>query len=213
MTQAYNLALLANAVDTAGKLNVGTNATGTLPVANGGSGQSALTANNVLLGNGTSGVQFVAPGASGNILTSNGTTWTSATPSGGGETSLNGQTGAITNTDLGVIGSYATALHAVTANQNTNTLTLNQNDTVSGANLRTSWSANNPVNMPIGYAATSFVSGGPVTVGYNRGGNALSGTWRVMNRGAGYSNSWSAGGSGCPTVNVTWTTCLVVRIS
>lgn len=54
------------------------NATGTLPVTNGGTGSSSLTANNVLLGNGTSALQTVAPGASGNILTSNGTTWTSA---------------------------------------------------------------------------------------------------------------------------------------
>jgi hypothetical protein len=51
--------------------------TGTLPVANGGTGATTLTANNVLLGNGTSAPQFVAPGASGNVLTSNGTTWTS----------------------------------------------------------------------------------------------------------------------------------------
>jgi hypothetical protein len=51
---------------------------GILPVANGGTGQSSLTANNVILGNGTSAVQFVAPGTSGNVLTSNGTTWTSA---------------------------------------------------------------------------------------------------------------------------------------
>jgi hypothetical protein len=49
-----------------------------LGVANGGTGQSSLTANNILLGNGTSAVQFVAPGTNGNILTSNGTTWTSA---------------------------------------------------------------------------------------------------------------------------------------
>lgn len=41
-----------------------------------------LTANSVLLGNGTSAIQTVAPGASGNVLTSTGTTWTSATPSG-----------------------------------------------------------------------------------------------------------------------------------
>jgi microcystin-dependent protein len=46
-------------------------------VASGGTGASTLTANNVLLGNGTSPVQFVAPGTSGNILTSNGTTWVS----------------------------------------------------------------------------------------------------------------------------------------
>lgn len=51
---------------------------GTLAVANGGTGVTALTANNVILGNGTSPVQFVAPGTSGNVLTSNGTTWTSA---------------------------------------------------------------------------------------------------------------------------------------
>jgi len=49
-----------------------------LLVANGGTGQTSLTANNVILGNGTSAVQFVAPGTSGNKLTSNGTTWTSA---------------------------------------------------------------------------------------------------------------------------------------
>ena len=52
--------------------------TGTLPVANGGTGAATLTANNVILGNGTSAVQFVAPGANGNVLTSNGTTWVSS---------------------------------------------------------------------------------------------------------------------------------------
>ena len=50
-------------------------------VADGGTGVSSLTANNVILGNGTSPVNFVAPGTSGNVLTSNGTTWTSATAS------------------------------------------------------------------------------------------------------------------------------------
>lgn len=57
---------------------------GTLPVANGGTGAATLTSNNVLLGNGTSAVQFVAPGTSGNLLTSNGTTWTSAAPPASG---------------------------------------------------------------------------------------------------------------------------------
>jgi hypothetical protein len=49
-----------------------------LPIASGGTGATTLTANNVILGNGTSAVQFVAPGSSGNVLQSNGTTWTSA---------------------------------------------------------------------------------------------------------------------------------------
>jgi uncharacterized protein (TIGR02145 family) len=55
--------------------------TGTLPIANGGTGATTLPANNILLGNGTSTLQSVAPGANGNVLTSNGTTWTSAAAS------------------------------------------------------------------------------------------------------------------------------------
>jgi len=55
-------------------------------VASGGTGASSLTANNVLLGNGTSALQVVAPGTSGNVLTSNGTTWTSAAPTGASTT-------------------------------------------------------------------------------------------------------------------------------
>jgi hypothetical protein len=49
-------------------------------VASGGTGATSLTANNVILGNGTSAVQVVAPGTSGNVLTSDGTTWASAAP-------------------------------------------------------------------------------------------------------------------------------------
>lgn len=52
-------------------------------VAQGGTGASTLTANNVILGNGTSAVQFVAPGTNGNVLTSNGTTWVSQAAGGG----------------------------------------------------------------------------------------------------------------------------------
>jgi hypothetical protein len=57
-----------------------TGVTGTLPVANGGTGAATLTANAVLIGNGTSAVTAVAPSTVGNVLTSNGTAWTSATP-------------------------------------------------------------------------------------------------------------------------------------
>jgi hypothetical protein len=57
--------------------------TGTLPVANGGTGRTTLTANNVLLGNGTTAVNFVAPGTNGNVLQSNGTSWISAAPPAG----------------------------------------------------------------------------------------------------------------------------------
>lgn len=66
-------------IQIASLVNLATNVTGTLPVANGGTGAATLTANNVLLGNGTSALQVVAPGTSGNVLVSNGTTWASST--------------------------------------------------------------------------------------------------------------------------------------
>jgi hypothetical protein len=70
---------------------------GTLAVANGGTGANTLSANAVLLGNGTSTLQTVAPGTSGNVLTSNGTTWTSAAASTGAMTLIATSTQAGTN--------------------------------------------------------------------------------------------------------------------
>jgi hypothetical protein len=69
--------------NTLSNVSLTTAVTGTLPVANGGTSLATLTANNVLLGNGTSAPTFVAPSTTGNVLTSNGTTWTSATPPSG----------------------------------------------------------------------------------------------------------------------------------
>jgi len=65
-----------------------TTLTATTPVgvASGGTGLATLTANNVILGNGTSTPSFVAPGTAGNVLTSNGTTWSSTTPAASGAT-------------------------------------------------------------------------------------------------------------------------------
>jgi len=65
-------------------VDVSSDITGTLPVANGGTGATTLTANSVLLGNGTSAPLTVSPSTSGNVLTSNGTTWQSVAPAGGG---------------------------------------------------------------------------------------------------------------------------------
>jgi len=52
----------------------------------GGTGLSTLTANSVIIGNGTSTPLFVAPGSSANVLTSNGTNWISSAPASGGVT-------------------------------------------------------------------------------------------------------------------------------
>ena len=101
----------------------------TVPVARGGTGATTLTANNVILGNGTSAVQFVAPGSSGNILTSNGTTWTSAaagatlsgvTDSGSPyETSLGYQAGNVTTGINNTFVGYQAGLVNSTGTDNT----------------------------------------------------------------------------------------------
>lgn len=61
-----------------GKVGLTTHVSGTLPLANGGLGATTFTSNGVLLGNGTSAFQTVSPGAAGQVLTSDGTTWASA---------------------------------------------------------------------------------------------------------------------------------------
>lgn len=86
-TGTVNGITLTGTVTSSGNLTLGgtlanvslsTQVTGTLPVGNGGTGLTTLTANNVILGNGSSAPTFVAPGTTGNVLKSNGTTWTSA---------------------------------------------------------------------------------------------------------------------------------------
>jgi hypothetical protein len=106
MTQALNLALFANRLNTSGQasnaglqnssitVTAGTGLTGggaialggsttisinNVAVANGGTGRATLAANSVLIGNGTGGINAVAPSTSGNVLTSNGTAWISQT--------------------------------------------------------------------------------------------------------------------------------------
>lgn len=60
MTAAFNLSQFANKVNTSGQADLTTAVTGTLPIANGGTG-------------------LTSAGAAGNVLQSNGSAWTSAT--------------------------------------------------------------------------------------------------------------------------------------
>ena len=78
----------------------------TLAVGSGGTGAATLATNNVLLGNGTAALQAVAPGTSGNVLTSNGTTWSSTAPAAGASAiTISNKTAAYTVVagDLGTI--------------------------------------------------------------------------------------------------------------
>jgi hypothetical protein len=110
----------------------------------------------------------VAPGTTGNVLTSNGTTWTSAALPAGGVTSLNGQSGAITNTDYGAIGSYIIA-----AQDTFGTIERLPNVTVAGSTLiRTTQTAQQGININSGAVVNSVAY---VSLGF-------SGTWRRMTR-------------------------------
>lgn len=68
----------ASALATVGTITSGTWSATTIGVTKGGTGLTTLTTGNVILGAGTSTPTFVAPSTSGNVLTSNGSTWTSA---------------------------------------------------------------------------------------------------------------------------------------
>lgn len=82
-SERTNTATLTNKTLTSPTINTPTISGGTitgitdLAVADGGTGVSTIAANAVVLGNGTSGIQTVAPSTAGNILASDGTTWTS----------------------------------------------------------------------------------------------------------------------------------------
>ena len=140
-----------------------------LSVAQGGTGSTSLTANNVLLGNGTSALQAVAPGSSGNVLTSNGTTWSSSAPSGvtsavaGNGVAVSGSTGAVTFSaaapSYGSVGSYVygriTSIGALT-------VTAGNNYSAGSGNLQVT-------------STVAFSAGGTYT-----NVNNLSGTWKYM---------------------------------
>jgi len=78
-------------------LNGSNISSGTIAVGVGGTGIGALDNNSVILGNGSSAVKFVAPGTTGNVLTSDGTTWTSAAPAGGSGALAAGNSSIIIN--------------------------------------------------------------------------------------------------------------------
>ena len=81
-TQTLTNKTISGASNTISNLSASNISSGTLGVSFGGTGANTLTADAVIIGQGTSAVSFVSPGTSGNILTSNGTSWTSAAPAG-----------------------------------------------------------------------------------------------------------------------------------
>lgn len=75
MSNAFNLSQLANNVNTSGQVSASTGVSGTLPVANGGTGRTTNTAYAVICGGTTNGgveQSIASVGSAGQVLTSNG---------------------------------------------------------------------------------------------------------------------------------------------
>jgi hypothetical protein len=208
MTQALNLALFANNLNTSGATsNAGLqNSAVTVTAGTGMSGGGSVAlGSSVTLNN--AGVTSVTAGSGISVSASTGGVTISA--SGGGVTSLNGQTGAITNTSLDTIGSVVFALHAI--NSGTGPLdvyTFNvtaANNTVAGSSLRYTWSPLDYITPGTAYSRS--VGGDSQNVAYNGGGSSLSGTWRFMGYAA---RVYYSGGGNSSCV---WLPILCVRVS
>ena len=139
---------------------------GTVPIANGGTASTTLAANNVLLGNGTSALQVVSPSTSGNVLTSNGTTWQSTALPAAGVTVTNDTTTAtalyptFTSATTGSISGLSVTSTKYTFVPTTGALTApeivaSNGLVVNNATVSTSFT------IPTGYNATAT---GPMTI-------------------------------------------------
>ena len=135
-TGTVNGITLTGTVTSSGNLTLGgtlsgvdltTQVTGILPVANGGTGRATLANNSLLVGNAGGLVAFIAPGTNGNVLTSNGTTWSSAALPAGFSTSADNtftgtQTFSGTSAKLAVVLNDAAEVVTVSATAATGTI-------------------------------------------------------------------------------------------
>jgi hypothetical protein len=166
-TGTVNGITLTGTVTSSGDLTLGgtlsnvsleTQVTGTLPVANGGTGATTLTANNVILGNGTSAPLFVAPGTTGNVLTSDGTTWASSTPAAGFSTSADNTftgTQSFTGTSAKLAEVLTNAAEVATVSATAATGTINYDITTQSVLYYTS---NASANWTVNFRASSGTS-------------------------------------------------------
>lgn len=169
-TTTINLPAVSGNLLTSASSIAASSLTGTVSIAQGGTnnGSLAVTAGGVVYTDGSKLVN-VGAGTAGYYLQSNGAsapTWTAVS---GGVTSLNGQTGAITNTDLYAIGSYVLG-------RPKNTTTYSVNSTIAGSILYT-------VPGDVHYVAAAVNNFAVINTGGTSGFTQTlvnTGTWRAM---------------------------------
>jgi hypothetical protein len=169
-----------------------TNVTGTVAVANGGTGATSFTSGALLKGAGTGAVTAAS---AADIVAQIGSTAVAnaTTAANGGVTSVNGSTGAVT---VDLVPSSISAIGSVLAIANYSTSNLLPGDTVAGSSLlyvtgASSYnSSNGTVKLEFGVDTTNGFQGGVGGIRGSRSGNVgafqpsntatLSGTWRVL---------------------------------
>lgn len=82
---------------------------------------SSVTQHGVVVAGASNALSSIAPGTSGNVLTSNGTDWASSAAAGGGITTINGNSGSITGSTVSIVASQGTSVF--TNSSTTSTLT------------------------------------------------------------------------------------------
>ena len=183
-----------------GQVSLTTAVTGTLPVANGGTGQaSALTQYGVVYGSTTSAMATTAAGTTGQVLIGNtggAPSWSSTIPSGSGVTSFSAGTTGLTPSS-GTTGAVTLAGTLATGNGGTGLTTFTA---ANNAIYSTSASVLTAGTLPTaagGTGLTSFTSGGAV---YATSTSALTtGTLPIASGGTNSTATPTAGGVGYGT--------------
>lgn len=134
-----------------------------ITAAQGGTGQTSLTANNVIIGNGTGSVTFVAPGTAGNVLSSNGTTWVSTAAASSGFPITLGNTSIAASSTTTAVGNLTinnanVASGLVNASNVTSTTTMSASGNAfmtiatltDGATITPNFGANNNFTVTLG---------------------------------------------------------------
>lgn len=167
--------------------------TGSLAAFDGTTGRllknASFTAENVLLGNGTGIPKEVAPGATGNVLTSNGTTWTSAAPPGQSYPAA----GMAVSTGTAWGDSKTTPTGDVVGTSDTQTLT---NKTLTSPTVSGGTASSLTIN-------TSTASGLTLNDGYTEEVFAVTGTTPAFSPTNGSIQTWTLTGNSTPTAG-TW---------
>ena len=124
----------------------------------GGTGLTSITSNNVVLGNGTGSVQVVAPGTSGNVLTSNGTTWLSQAAASSGFPITLGNTSIAASSTTTSVGNLTLSNTTVT-NYTETLFSATGNTTISLSNgtlQKITTSGATTITLPASVAGKSF---------------------------------------------------------